>query len=188
MTKLRPGSKAIFTSERRTQARTRTPADTNRQPDTDTLIRQGLFEGSYYGGTVKGLRRRHFRGIPFSSTSSAMAKRVTPPRPTSKANFLIAPKPGDAAANAAASRAEQPPAADTPLSCRHASAATSRPLSLVSTPAPLPSRQPQSHRRSQRRHHQSQAQPDNAPGSSTSATTAAAPRDADEIFRKSAPK
>jgi len=73
----------------------------NRQPDMDSLIRQG-HAGSYYGGTVKVSEGAlPWDPILVNVVCNGDTKYTTATDP--KGNFLIAPKQGDAAANAAAS-------------------------------------------------------------------------------------
>jgi hypothetical protein len=79
---------------------------TNRQPDMDSLIRQGQ-AGSYYGGTVKVSEGAlPWDPIVVNVVCKGETKFTTVTDP--KGNFLIAPRQGDAAANAAASTPNGP--------------------------------------------------------------------------------
>jgi tetratricopeptide (TPR) repeat protein len=78
----------------------------NRQPDMDSLIRQG-HAGSYYGGAVKVSEGAlPWDPILVNVVCNGETKYTTATDP--KGNFLIAPKQGDAAANAAASTPNGP--------------------------------------------------------------------------------
>jgi hypothetical protein len=84
---------------------------TNRQPDMDSLIRQG-HAGSYYGGAVKVSEGAlPWDPILVNVVCNGDTKYTTATDP--KGNFLIAPKQGDAAANAAASTPNQTPSSST---------------------------------------------------------------------------
>ncbi len=79
---------------------------TSRQPDMDSLIHQGR-AGSYYGGTVKVSEGAlPWDPILVNVVCNGDTKYTTVTDP--KGNFLIAPKPGDASANAAASTPNGP--------------------------------------------------------------------------------
>jgi tetratricopeptide (TPR) repeat protein len=74
-------------------------ADRNKQPDMDSLIHQGR-AGSYYGGTVKlsgGALPWDPILVNVVCNGDTRYSTVT----DAKGNFLISPKPGDAAANTA---------------------------------------------------------------------------------------
>jgi tetratricopeptide (TPR) repeat protein len=78
----------------------------NRQPDMDSLIHQGR-AGSYYGGAVKVSEgAQPWDPILVNVICNGDTKYTTSTDP--KGNFLIAPKQGDADANAAASTPNGP--------------------------------------------------------------------------------
>ena len=88
----------------------------------DSLIRQG-HAGSYYGGTVKVSEGAlPWDPILVNVVCNGETKFTTATDP--KGNFLIAPKQGDAAANAAASTPNGPAATSRINSPRNMSAAT----------------------------------------------------------------
>jgi tetratricopeptide (TPR) repeat protein len=78
-------------------------ANTNRQPDMDNLIHQGR-AGSYYGGTVKlSDGALPWDPILINVVCSGETRYTTVT--DAKGNFLISPKPGDAATSADSSNA-----------------------------------------------------------------------------------
>ncbi len=78
----------------------------NKQPDMDTLIRQG-HAGSYYGGVVKvSSGALPWDPVLVNVVCNGETRYTTATDP--KGNFLISPRPGDAAANSAASTPNGP--------------------------------------------------------------------------------
>jgi tetratricopeptide (TPR) repeat protein len=155
-------------------------ANTSRQPDMDTLIRQG-HAGSYYGGTVKvSDGALPWDPILVNVICSGETRYTTATDP--KGNFLISPKPGDAAANTAASTpnaagGDQNKFAAQYVGCNVQAALPGFDSSSVTIANRNLTDDPNVGTISLKR-------ADNAPGSATSATTAAAPKDAMKAFEK----
>jgi tetratricopeptide (TPR) repeat protein len=154
---------------------------TNRQPDMDSLIRQG-HAGSYYGGTVKVSEGAlPWDPILVNVVCNGDVKFTTSTDP--KGNFLIAPKQGDAAANAAASTPNGPGGdqqnkfAAQYVGCNVQAALPGYESSSVTIAQRNLTDDPNVGTVSLKR-------ADNAAASSTSATTAAAPKDAVKAYEK----
>ena len=152
-------------------------ADINKQPDMDSLIHQGR-AGSYYGGVVKvSGGALPWDPILVNVVCNGETKYTTVTDP--KGNFLISPKPGDAAAssaNAAGGDAQNKFAAQyvgcdvkAALSGFDSSSVTIAQRNLTDDPnVGIVTLKPA----------------ENAAASSTSATTAAAPKDAVKAYEK----
>ncbi|HEX3119735.1 MAG TPA: tetratricopeptide repeat protein [Candidatus Acidoferrum sp.] len=152
----------------------------NRQPDMDSLIRQG-HAGSYYGGTVKVSEGAlPWDPILINVVCNGDTKYTTVTDP--KGNFLIAPKQGDAAANAAASTPNGPGDQQNKFAAQYVG---------CNVQAALPGYESSSVTIAQRNLTDdpnvgtiSLKPAANAAGASTSATTAAAPKDAVKAYEK----
>jgi tetratricopeptide (TPR) repeat protein len=155
-------------------------SNSNRQPDMDTLVHQGR-AGSYFGGNVKVSEGAlPWDPILVNVVCSGETRYSTVTDP--KGNFLISPKPGDAAANSAASTPNAPGDAQTKFAAQYvgcnvqaqlpgfdSSSVTIANRNLTDDPnVGTISLKPAA----------------NAPGSATSPTTAAAPKDAVKSFDK----
>jgi len=156
-------------------------ANTNRQPDMDSLIRQGR-AGSYYGGNVKVSEgAQPWDPILVNVICNGDTKYTTATDP--KGNFLIAPKTGDASANAAASTPNDPTAdqqnkfAAQYVGCNVQAALPGYDSSTVTIANRNLTDDPNVGTITLKRAEKS-------PASSTSATTAAAPKDAVKAFEK----
>ena len=154
-------------------------ANTNRQPDMDNLIHQGR-AGSYYGGTVK-LSDGALPWDPILINVVCGGETRYTTVTDAKGNFLISPKPGDAAtsadsSNAAAGDAQNKAVAQfvgcdvkAALAGFDSSSATISQRNLTDDPnVGTITLKPA----------------ENATGSAMSATTAAAPKDAAKAYEK----
>ncbi|MBV9885711.1 MAG: tetratricopeptide repeat protein [Acidobacteria bacterium] len=152
----------------------------NRQPDMDSLIHQGR-AGSYYGGNVKvSDGAQPWDPILVNVVCNGDTKYTTATDP--KGNFLIAPKPGDASANAAASTPNGPGDQQNKFAAQYVGCNVQAALpGYNSSTVTIANRNltddPNVGTITLKR-------AENAPASSVSATTAAAPKDAMKAFEK----
>ena len=154
--------------------------NSNQQPNMDQLIRQGR-AGSYYGGVVKvSSGNLPWDPILVNVICNGDTKYTTATDP--KGNFLIAPKPGDASADSAASTPNGPGDSQSKFAAQYVG---------CNVQAALPGYESSSVTIANRNLTDDPnigtitVKPaENASGSSTSATTAAAPKDAMKAFEK----